>query len=120
MLISCSNSLDEINSESFSGKSLISKREIRSINQAKQIAVNYLNANNRFTGKRNIQGKGHAYIIDGYIRYSNKDSFVHINFGWRSGGNGYFMKNILNPKFIENVEKNILMKWISIAFFLNK
>ena len=48
------------------------------------------------------RGDGHAYIIDGYYIYNNEDSFVHVNFGWREGSCGYFMKNIFNPNFVEN------------------
>jgi len=32
------------------------------------------------------QQAGHAYVIDGY----DSDGFVHINWGWANGSNGYF------------------------------
>ena len=50
------------------------------------------------------RGTGHAYIIDGYTLYYNGDSYVHINYGWGPGYNGYFMKHIFNPEFVHNAE----------------
>lgn len=48
------------------------------------------------------RGNGHAYNIDGYYKYNNEDSYVHVNFGWGPGKNGYFMKHIFSPRFVEN------------------
>lgn len=36
---------------------------------------------------------GHAFVCDGY----DSEEFVHINWGWYGGSNGYFYINHLNP-----------------------
>lgn len=35
---------------------------------------------------------GHAYVVDGY-----QDQFLHINWGWGGGSNGYYRIDNLNP-----------------------
>ena len=39
---------------------------------------------------------GHAFICDGY-KYEQDIDFFHINWGWRSIGNGYYVLSTLNP-----------------------
>ena len=38
-------------------------------------------------------GDGHAFVIDGY----GDDDYFHVNWGWSSGSNGYYLLSILDP-----------------------
>ncbi len=40
------------------------------------------------------QTGGHSFLIDGY----NKDGYFHVNWGWNSLSNGYFLLSILSPR----------------------
>ena len=44
-----------------------------------------------YSGKK--KSSGHAFICDGY----DGEGMFHINWGWNSQSNGYFLLNVLNP-----------------------
>lgn len=44
---------------------------------------------------------GHAWVVDGYIHSieNNKESlYIHCNWGWKGGRDGFFLSNILNTE----------------------
>lgn len=48
------------------------------------------------------RGSGHAFVVDGYRKYSDGSSYLHVNYGWGPAYNGYFLSNILNPKWTDD------------------
>ena len=39
---------------------------------------------------------GHAWILDGYVTYSDSTSYFHVNWGWAGTDNGFYLIDNLN------------------------
>jgi len=61
--------------------------------------------------KKRRRGIGHAYIADGYMQYSNGSDLIHVNYGWGSGGNGYYLSNLMSPHWKDGAPKQYPHSW---------
>lgn len=57
------------------------------------------------------RGTGHCYIVDGFKKSSNDVGFMHVNYGWGPGYNGYFLENLLAPHFTDDAEYVYPHEW---------
>ncbi len=48
-------------------------------------------------GFKATDGKGHAWVIDGYMKYSSTTVFLHCNWGWDGYSNGYYIEGFFGP-----------------------
>lgn len=59
----------------------------------------------------NARGEGHAYIADGYKVFSDNSDLIHINYGWGSYYNGYYLSNLYSPHFTNDAPKSFPHAW---------
>lgn len=59
------------------------------------------------------RGSGHAYVADGFKKFKNGTSLIHINMGWGGYMNGYYLENLVSPQFTDDVpeECNFGHEW---------
>ncbi len=66
------------------------------------------------------QGTGHCYLVDGFKKSSNDVGFMHVNYGWGPGFNGYFLENLLAPHFTDDAEYKYPHEWSFYCLYKNR